>query len=80
MWFWHPCEAGNGLCENGDYVEDAGANLEIFSFLSSNRFGEGGHVFAIEPIDFFVKCMEERIQNAGERKGIGYLLSPSVSG
>jgi FkbM family methyltransferase len=57
-----PYESSDVFCEEGDYVVDAGANLGIFSFLSSIKVGDNGHVFAIEPINFFVKCMEESLR------------------
>ncbi len=57
-----PYESSDVFCEEGDYVVDAGANLGIFSFLSSMKVGDHGHVFAIEPVNFFVKCMEESLR------------------
>lgn len=54
-----PYETRNIFCEKGDYVIDAGANLGVFTFLSSIKVGDNGHIFAIEPIPFFIKCLEE---------------------
>ena len=56
-----PYEISDVFCEKGEYVIDAGANFGIFTFLSSIKVGDNGHVFAIEPIDFFAKCLEESL-------------------
>lgn len=57
-----PYESGDVFCEKGEYVIDGGANLGIFSFLASLKVGDSGHVFAIEPINFFIKCMEKGVR------------------
>jgi len=57
-----PYEAGNVFCGKGDYVVDAGANMGIFSFLASLKVGDEGHVYAIEPIDFFLRGIKKSIE------------------
>ncbi len=57
-----PYEVEDVRCEKGDYVLDAGANIGAFSFLTSNEVGDKGRVFAVEPIDFFIKCMKRSIK------------------
>jgi FkbM family methyltransferase len=57
-----PYEFGDVFCEKSEYVIDGGANLGVFSFLSSIKVGNSGHVFAIEPINFFTKCLEESVR------------------
>lgn len=57
-----PYELGDIFCEKGDYVLDAGANLGIFSFLASLKVGDNGHVYGVEPMPFFAKCLKESIR------------------
>jgi hypothetical protein len=57
-----PYESGNLVLEEGDYVVDCGASLGVFSFLSSIKVGDKGRVLAIEPVGFFIKCLEESLK------------------
>jgi len=54
-----PYECGRVLVEEGDYVVDCGTCLGLFTFLSSIKVGESGRVFAIEPVRYFIKCLQE---------------------
>jgi FkbM family methyltransferase len=56
-----PYESKDVFIEKGDYVVDAGANLGIFSFLASMKAGIGGHIYAVEPIDFFINCIKKSL-------------------
>jgi hypothetical protein len=57
-----PYESRNVVLEEGDYVVDCGANLGVFSFLSSIKVGDKGRVFAIGPVGFFINCLEESLK------------------
>ncbi|OGW40208.1 MAG: hypothetical protein A2Y97_13740 [Nitrospirae bacterium RBG_13_39_12] len=57
-----PYEINDVFLERGDYVVDAGANLGIFTFLASQKVGDTGHIFAFEPVKFFITCLEESIK------------------
>jgi FkbM family methyltransferase len=91
-----PYEINDIFLEKGDYVVDAGANLGIFTFLASQKVGDKGHIFAFEPVKFFITCLEESIKTnssenisllelalGNEDKNITFYLSgedPSVCG
>jgi FkbM family methyltransferase len=57
-----PYENRNVVLEEGDYVVDCGANLGVFSFLCSIKVGDKGRVFAIEPVGFFIECLQESLK------------------
>lgn len=57
-----PYEIDSVRCEKGDHVLDAGANIGMFSFLSSLEVGEEGRIYAVEPIDFFARCIESGME------------------
>jgi len=57
-----PYEMNDVFLERGDYVVDAGANLGIFTFLASQKVGDSGHIFAFEPVKFFITCLEESMK------------------
>lgn len=60
--FEGPYETDSVQVKNGDYVVDAGANLGLFSILSSEKVGPVGIVYAFEPIQKAGELLEKNIE------------------
>lgn len=49
----------------GDVVYDIGGNIGFFSLISARLAGEGGHVYAFEPLPENVDCLRRNLRTNG---------------
>lgn len=70
---------------DGDIVFDVGAHIGFHTIIASRKVGEGGHVFAFEPISENAVLLEENIGINGlenvsvERVAVSHLMDDTVN-